>query len=370
MKFNVNQQDLQQALNFCQGVVEKRSTLPILSNILMEVKNSEMVLTATDLDLIFIHKINQVEVLEEGRTTSQLSIMYDIIRKFTSGKKINLTLTDTSKLHVESDKSIFNLNCIDPSEFPLTEENFNENEFFVKSKELLKLLNKCKFSLSNDETRHYLSGIYIHQTEFEDKNYLTAVATDSHRMSISKIRLEKKIDFEPIILPKKTIFQLCSLLDNYDGEVKISNIKSKIKFELSNSILISKLIDGKFPNYIQVIPKNNEKKLEIDLKLFLNSVDRVASVSLDRKDGVKFNLQKDTLNLSVNNTNSGDGKETLAVKFDHNLEISFNSRYLIDVASQLDGDKITIFFNDTGSPALIKDPGDFDSIFVVMPMKG
>ena len=370
MKFNVNQQDLQQALNFCQGVVEKRSTLPILSNILMEVKNSEMVLTATDLDLIFIHKINQVEVLEEGRTTSQLSIMYDIIRKFTSGKKINLTLTDTSKLHVESDKSIFNLNCIDPSEFPLTEENFNENEFLVKSKELLKLLNKCKFSLSNDETRHYLSGIYIHQTEFEDKNYLTAVATDSHRMSISKIRLEKKIDFEPIILPKKTIFQLCSLLDNYDGEVKISNIKSKIKFELSNSILISKLIDGKFPNYIQVIPKNNEKKLEIDLKLFLNSVDRVASVSLDRKDGVKFNLQKDTLNLSVNNTNSGDGKETLAVKFDHNLEISFNSRYLIDVASQIDGDKITIFFNDTGSPALIKDPGDFDSIFVVMPMKG
>jgi len=147
-------------------------------------------------------------------------------------------------------------------------------------------------------------------------------------------------------------------------------MKSKIKFELNNSILISKLIDGKFPNYIQVIPKNNQKKLEIDLKVFLNSVDRVASVSLDKKDGVKFNLTKDTLNLSVNNTNSGDGKETLAVNFEHDLEISFNSRYLIDVASQLDGDKIEIFFNDTGSPALIKDPGDFDSIFVVMPMKG
>jgi DNA polymerase-3 subunit beta len=189
-------------------------------------------------------------------------------------------------------------------------------------------------------------------------------------MSISKIRLDKKISFEPIILPKKTIFQLCSLLDNYDGDVKVSNIKSKIKFELNNSILISKLIDGKFPNYIQVIPKNNEKKLEIDLKLFLNSVDRVASVSLDKKDGVKFNLSKDKLDLSVNNTNSGDGKETLSVKFEHDLEISFNSRYLIDVASQLDGERGEIFFNDTGSPALIKDPGDFDSIFVVMPMKG
>ena len=240
----------------------------------------------------------------------------------------------------------------------------------IKSKQLLKLLNKCKFSVSNDETRHYLSGIYLHQTEVEDKNYLTAVATDSHRMSISKIKLEERINFDPVILPKKTIFQLCSLLENYDGEVKISNIKSKIKFEFNNGILVSKLIDGKFPNYIQVIPKNNQKKLEIDLKLFLNSVDRVASVSLDKKDGVKFSLSKDNLNLSVNNTNSGDGNETLLVKFDDDLEISFNSRYLIDVASQIDGNKIEMFFNDTGSPALIKDPGDFDSIFVVMPMKG
>ncbi len=370
MKFNVNQQDLQQALNYCQGVIEKRSTLPILSNILLNASNSKLTITATDLDLIFIHQLNNVEILEEGKTTTTSSIMYDIIRKFNSGKKINFSLTGVSKLQVESEKSIFNLNCISATEFPLTDENFNQNEFIIKSKQLLKLLNKCKFSVSNDETRHYLSGIYFHQTEVEDKNYLTAVATDSHRMSISKVRLEKKIDFDPIILPKKTIFQLCSLLDSYDGDVKVSNVKSKIKFELNNSVLISKIIDGKFPNYIQVIPKNNQKKLEVDLKLFLNSVDRVASVSLDKKDGVKFNLSKDTLDLSVNNTNSGDGKETLIAKFDHDLEISFNSRYLIDVASQLDGDKVEIFFNDTGSPALIKDPGDFDSIFVVMPMKG
>ena len=369
MKFNVNQQDLQQALNYCQGVIEKRSTLPILSNILLQAQNSKLTITATDLDLIFLHQINNVEILEEGNTTTTSSIMYDIVRKFSSGKKINLILNEQNKLHLESEKSIFNLNCINASEFPVTDENFNQNEFVIKSKDFLKLLNKCKFSVSNDETRHYLSGIYFHQTTVDEKNYLTAVATDSHRMSISKIRLNKKIDFEPIILPKKTVFQLCSLLDNYDGEVKISNIKSKIKFELSNSILISKLIDGKFPNYIQVIPKNNQKKLDIDLKLFLGSVDRVASVSLDKKDGVKFSLTKDTLDLSVNNTNSGDGKETLSVKFDNELEISFNSRYLIDVASQLNGSKIELFFNDTGSPALIKDPGDFDSIFVVMPMK-
>ena len=370
MKFNVNQQDFQQALNYCQGVIEKRSTLPILSNVLLEAKDANLKITATDLDLIFIQNISNIEILEEGETTTSCSIMYDIVRKFNNEKKIIFNLVSENKINLESDKSSFNLNCLKASEFPVTEANFRENEFSLNSKKLLKLLNKCKFSVSNDETRHYLSGIYFHQTEVEDKNHLTAVATDSHRMSISKIRLDEKIDFEPIILPKKTIFQLCSLLENYDGDVKVSNIKSKIKFELNNSVLISKLIDGKFPNYIQVIPKNNQKKLEIDLKLFLNSVDRVASVSLDKKDGVKFNLSKDTLDLSVNNTNSGDGKETLNVKFDHDLEISFNSRYLIDVASQLDGERVEIFLNDTGSPALIKDPGDFDSIFVVMPMKG
>ena len=370
MKFNVNQQDLQQALSYCQGVIEKRSTLEILSNVLMDVNNSSLTITATDLDLIFIHQLKNIEVIEDGKTTTRSSLMYDIVRKFSSGKKINISLSDNNKLQLESEKSIFNLNCINSSEFPLTDENFRDNEFIIKSQSLLKLMNKCKFSVSNDETRHYLSGIYFHQTEVDEKNYLTAVATDSHRMSISKVRLDQKINFDPIILPKKTIFQLVNLLDNYDGDVKISNVKSKIKFELKNSVLISKLIDGKFPNYIQVIPKNNQKKLEVDLKLFLGSVDRVASVSLDKKDGVKFNLNKDNLNLTVNNTNSGDGNENLSVKFDHELEISFNSRYLIDVASQLDGEKIEIFFNDTGSPALIKDPSDFDSIYVVMPMKG
>ena len=370
MKFNVNQNDLEQSLGYCQGVIEKRSTLPILSNILLDANNSKLSIIATDLDLIFINVIKNVEILEEGKTTTTSSIMYDIIRKFSSGKKINFSLSSENKIQLESEKSIFNLNCISASEFPLTDENFTGNEFKIKSKQLLKLLNKCKFAISNDETRHYLSGIYLHQTNLDDKNFLTAAATDSHRMSISKILLENEIKFEPVILPKKTIFQLVNLLEDYEGEVKISNQKSKIKFELENSILISKLIDGKFPNYLQVIPKNNKKRLEVDLKLFLNSVDRVASVSLDKKDGVKFNLIKDKLDLSVNNTSSGDGNETLNVKFDHELDISFNSRYLIDIASQLDGDKIELYLNETGSPALIKDPSDFDSIYVVMPMKG
>ena len=370
MKFSVNQKDLQNSLNYCQGVIEKRSTLPILSNVLLEAKNDNLKITATDLDLIFIQNISNIKISEEGETTTSCSIMYDIVRKFNNEKKIEFNLVNENKINVESDKSSFNLNCLKASEFPLTESNFNENEFKLNSKELLKLLNKCKFSISNDETRHYLSGIFLHLTDNENKKFLTAVATDSHRMAISKTLLLDDINFEPIILPKKTIYQLSSLLVDYDGDVKISNLKSKIKFEFNNVILMSKLIDGKFPNYFQVIPKDNQKKLEIDLKPFLTSVDRVASVSLDKKDGLRMNLANNNLDLSVNNSNSGDGKESLSVKFEHEIDISFNPRYLIDVASNMDGNKIEIYLKESGAPALIKDPSDFDSIYVIMPMKG
>ena len=168
MKFNVNQQELQKSLNYCQGVIEKRSTLPILSNILLEAKNSVLKITATDLDLIFIQEIKNVEIIDEGKTTTSSSIMYDIVRKFSSGKKINFSTISESKIHLESEKSVFNLNCINPSEFPLTDENFDKNNFIIKSKHLLKLLNKCKFSISNDETRHYLIRQYL----LSKKNYL------------------------------------------------------------------------------------------------------------------------------------------------------------------------------------------------------
>ena len=370
MKFNVNQKDLQRSLNYCHSIVERRSTLPILSNIMLDASNSKLTLIATDLDIIFINQIDNIEILEEGKTTTRSSIINDIVKKLPSGKKVHFSLNNENKLQLNSDNTKFNLNCLSTNEFPVVDEVFSDNEFSIHSKKLLKILNKCKFSVSNDETRHYLSGVFFHLSQNEEKSYLTAVATDSHRMSISKVNLSEKINFEPSILPKKTVFQLCSILEDYDGEVKVSNKKSKIKFAVKDSILISKLIDGKFPNYIQVVPKNNKKKLESDLNLFLEAVDTVAQISEDKKDGVKFTLSKNKLDLSVNNTIGGDGNRILDVKFDHDLIISFNSRYLIDIASQLDGDKIEIYLNESGSPALIKDPADFDSIYIVMPMKG
>ena len=150
MKFSANQEDLQKSLNYCQGVIEKRSTLPILSNILLDVKNSKLTIVATDLDLIFYQEIKDIEIQEEGKTTTTSSILYDIIRKFSSGKKTNFSFSGENKLQLESEKSVFHLNCINASEFPIIDENFNQNQFSIKSKILLKLLNNCKFSVSND----------------------------------------------------------------------------------------------------------------------------------------------------------------------------------------------------------------------------
>jgi len=370
MEFTIDRDTFLKSLGHAHGIIEKKTTLPILSNILIEAKDSKIKITATDLDIIYFEEMLPKEVKKEGSTTTSASVLYDILRKLQPSANVELTLLNSNRLKLVSGNSKFNLLCLSSDNFPLSEEDVGEKKFEVSPQKLLKLLNKTKISISNDETRHYLNGIYLHKTKLENKSFLCGVSTDSHRLSSSSLEIDSNTHIESIILPKKTIFQLISLLEKSNKPIKISNNKSKIKFELNNSILISKLIDGKFPNYVQVIPKENQKKLEVDLKLFLDSVDRVASVSLDKKDGVKFDLTKDVLNLSVNNTNSGDGKESLSVKFDHDLEISFNSRYLIDIASQLDGDKVEIYFKDAGSPALIKDPGDFDSIFVVMPMKG
>ena len=218
----------------------------------------------------------------------------------------------------------------------------------------LNLLNKTKISISNDETRHYLNGIYLHKTKLENKSFLCCVATDSHRLSSSSIEIDSNINIEPIILPKKTIFQLVSLLEQDNKNIKISNSKSKIKFEMENGVLISKVIDGRFPDYNKVIPKNNDKTLEIKLIKFKNSIERVTTVSSDKKEGLKMLISKNSIQLLVNNPNSGEGAENIEAKFNSDdLTISFNSRYLTDISSQIENDSIVINLKDAGSPVLL-----------------
>ncbi len=370
MEFTVDRDIFLKTLSHANGIIEKKSTLPILSNVLIEAKNSKIKITATDLDIIYFEEISAEEIKAEGTTTTSSSILYDVLRKLQTGSKVEFSLINSNKLKLISGNSKFNLLCLPPDNFPLSDENIEQKGFEISSNKLLKLLNKTKISISNDETRHYLNGIYLHKTKLENKSFLCGVATDSHRLSSSSLEIDSNTNIESVILPKKTIFQLISLLEQDSSVIKISNNKSKIKFEMSNYVLISKVIDGRFPDYNKVIPRSNDKTLKIKLNDFKNSIERVTTVSSDRSEGLKMNITKDAVQLSVNSPNSGEGTENVKAEFNSgDLNISFNSRYLIDIASQIENESISLNLKDAGSPVLIKDFSDKNSFYVVMPMK-
>jgi len=370
MEFSIDRDTFLKSLGRANGIIEKKTTLPILSNILIEAQESKIKITATDLDIIYFEEIISQGIKKEGSTTTSASILYDILRKLQPNAKVDLTLLTTNKLNLVSGNSKFNLLCMPSDNFPLLKEDNNQKNFEISPQKLLKLLNKTKISISNDETRHYLNGIFLHKTKLENKSFLCGVATDSHRLSSSSIEIDPNIHIESIILPKKTIFQLIFLLEQSNKPVTISNNKSKIKFEMDIGVLISKVIDGRFPDYNKVIPKDNDKTLKIKLGEFKNSIERVTTVSTDRKEGLKMFISKNAVQLSVNNPNSGEGIENINAEFNSNdLNISFNSRYLTDIASQIENESIVIYLKDPGSPVLIRDFSDKNSFHVVMPMK-
>jgi len=370
MQFNINRDLLLKSLNFVQGVVEKKNTLPILSNVLLNLKNNKLEIVATDLDIVFYDEISELNVIEEGSTTTSANVLFDILRKIPTGTEINFTLKDENKLSLKSKNSDFNLLCLPTSNFPTFDDKFEIEKMEIEKKRFLSLLNKTKISISNDDTRHYLNGVYLHATMSDKNMFLTGVATDSHRLSSSSIAVDNIKSFTSIIIPRKTIFQLCSLLDNVDEKLFIQTSSNKIKFSLGKINLISKVIDGKFPDYQKVVPKENTKTLTVSSKDFISSVERVASVSIDRKEGVKLELSKDKLKLSVNSTNSGDGNEVVAAKYDgEDLVIGFNSKYLIDISSEIEDKNLTFSLKNSTSPVLVFDNSDKNSFYVIMPMK-
>ena len=370
MEFTIDRNVFLKTLGHASGIIEKKTTLPILSNILIEAKDSKIKITATDLDIIYFEEILPKEVKKEGSTTTSASTLYDILRRLLPNANVELSLLSKNKLKLVSGNSKFNLLCLPADNFPLIEEDIEQKKFEVSPQKLLRLLNKTKISISNDETRHYLNGIYLHKTKLENKSFLCGVSTDSHRLSSSSLEIDPDTHIESIILPKKTIFQLVSLLEQSSKPIKISNNKSKIKFEMDIGILTSKVIDGRFPDYNKVIPKDNNKSLEIKLSEIRNSIERVTTVSSDRKEALKMFISKNSVQLSVNSPNSGEGIEIIGAKFNsEDLNISFNSRYLMDIVSQIENEMIVINLKDPGSPALIKDFSDKNSFHVVMPMK-
>ncbi len=369
MQFSIKRDILLKSLNFVQGVVEKKNTLPILSNVLLQLKDNKLSIVATDLDIIFYDEISDVKIVNEGSTTTSAAILYDILRKISSNSELNFELKSENKISLKSDNSVFNLLCLPTDNFPTFTDEFEGNEISLNNLRFLKLLNKTRISISNDDTRHYLNGVFLHLTEAHGRNFLTGVATDSHRLSSSSLEVDKN-DFNPLILPRKTVFQLCSLLSESTEQLMMQSSENKIKFTFGKIKLISKVIDGKFPDYKKVVPTSNDKILTVPSKEFINSIERVASVSLDRKEGVKLAINKDNVQLSVNSANSGEGNEKIKAEFSSdNLNISFNSKYLIDIASEIEDKNLKINLRDSVSPVLIEDLSDKNSYYVIMPMK-
>ena len=370
MQFVVKRDILLKSLNFVQGIVEKKNTLPILSNVLLQLKDKKLSIVATDLDIIFYDEILDVKIINEGSTTTSAAILYDILRKISSNSELDFNLKSENKLSLKSENADFSLLCLPIDNFPTFADEFESKEISLNNNRFLKLLNKTRISISNDDTRHYLNGIFFHITEAQGRNFLTGVATDSHRLSSSSLEIENSQNFSSLILPRKAVFQLCSLLSETSDQLLMQTGDNKIKFSIGNIKLISKVIDGKFPDYKKVVPTSNEKTLIVSSKDFINSIERVASVSLDRKEGVKLLINKDNVQLSVNSANSGEGNEKIKAEFNsENLNISFNSKYLIDIASEVEDKNLKMNLKDSVSPVLIEDLSDKNSYYVIMPMK-
>jgi DNA polymerase-3 subunit beta len=344
MEFTIKRDVLLKSLTLVQGIVEKKNTLPILSNVLLHATRGKLTIIATDLDLVFHDEINEINTITEGATTTSATILYDILRKISGNSDIKFNLRN--------------------------ENNFEDNDISFNRSKFLSLLNKTKISISSDDTRHYLNGIYLHITESENKTFLTGVATDSHRLSSSSIEIEAAKNFHSLILPKKTVFQLCNLLGDTNEKILMQTSDNKIQFKIGKTKLISKVIDGKFPDYRKVVPTNNDKKLTVSSLDFIQAIERVITVSLDRKEGVKLILGKDNIQFSVNSTNSGDGNEVIKSNFTaEEMTISFNSKYLVDIVSEVEDKNLKIHLKDPISPVLIEDESDKNSYYVVMPMK-
>ena len=371
MKLTIERSALLKALNHVQSVVERRNTIPILSNVLMSAQGDSLKLTATDLD-IEIAESAPAEVERGGQTTAPANYLYDFVRKLPDGAAVKFEVSgDDPRLSISAGKSRLHLPILPAGDFPSMPSDGFETKFEIEPTELGRLIDKTRFAISTEETRYYLNGIFFHTVANGGGQVLRAVATDGHRLALADHAAPKGSQGMPgVIVPRKTITELNRLLDDASDLVEISVSPQKIRFALGDAVLTSKLIDGSFPEYARVIPKGNSKKLKIANKAFSEAVDRVATVSAERSRSVRLALEKDKITLTVNNPDAGVATEDLPAEYrDDSMEIGFNAKYLLDVAQQIEGEEAVFELADSGSPTLVRDEADEHALYVLMPLR-
>ena len=370
MKFSIDRAALLRSLNHVQSAVEKRNTIPILSNVLIKAEDGVLTLSTTDMDME-INESVAAQVKTPGATTAPAGTLFDIVKKLSDDSEVEVTLDDSgNQMSVKAGRSNFKLSCLPVADFPELSQGDMPTSFTIPANDLRALIDRTKFAMSTEETRYYLNGIYIHAAEQEGVKVLRAVATDGHRLARFEMPLPAGAENMPgVILPRKAVAELRKLVEEAGDSIQIGLSESKIRFNFDHIVLTSKLIDGTFPDYQRVIPQGNDKIVEVNPKAFSSAIDRVSTISDGKSRAVKITFEGKTMTLSANSPESGSATEDLEINGNDNMEIGFNARYLMDITSQIEGDGCRLTLADSASPTIIQDTGDASSLYVLMPLR-
>lgn len=371
MRLVIERGELLRALSHVTSVVERRTTIPILSNVLLRAKDNQLSFKATDLEREVIESVS-ANVGASGAVTVPAHILHDIVRKLPDGAEIEVKAdAEKERLTIAAGQARFALQTLSPDDFPDVAVGEMTHSFELSASDLKRLIEKTRFAISTEETRYYLNGIYLHTATSGDGEVLRAVATDGHRLAQVELALPDGAAGMPgVIVPRKTVQELHRLIEVSGGTVNVGVSDAKIRFEIGTVTLTSKLIDGTFPDYERVIPKGNDKVLKVPNAEFMSAVDRVSTIASERGRAVKLNITPDKLVLSVNNPDGGSATEEIGVEYSNDaLDIGFNARYLLDIASQLEGDEASFMLADPASPTMVRDTGDATALYVLMPMR-
>ncbi len=379
MKLTIERGALLKALGHVQSVVERRNTIPILSNVLLRADSGAgggvLALSATDMDLEIVEQVPS-RIERPGRTTAPAHTLYDIVRKLREGAQIEIDASgERSAMVLRSGRSTFTLACLPPEDYPVMASGDLAYNFTLTAAELRSLVDRTRFAISTEETRYYLNGIYLHTTKNDEVPVIRAVATDGHRLArVEMVMPEGAAGMPGIIVPRKTVIELRKLVDESEDEIQVSLSETKIRFATGEAALTSKLIDGTFPDYDRVIPSNNDKILEVKCKEFAEAVDRVSTISTEKSRAVKLAIvpgaNGGSLAVSATSPENGTAVEEIdATYLAEPMEIGFNSRYLLDITAQIDGEGAQFAMSDSASPTIVRDRADPSALYVLMPMR-
>src|SRR5437870_11023363 len=366
MKVTIERPVLLKSLGHVQSVVERRNTIPILSNVLIEAREDGSIrLMATDLDLQVDESV-PATVSQPGAITVSAHTFFDIVRKLPEGSQVELSASE-GKMQVVAGRARFNLSTLPRDDFPVIAEGDLPTRFELPAATLRQVIEKTRFAISSEETRYYLMGIFLHVVD----DQLRAAATDGHRLARVTVPKPDGADGMPdVIVPRKAVAELYRLLEEVEGSVEISLSPTKVRFGLGSAVLTSKLIDGTFPDYNRVIPTANDKLLKLDPKSFSAGVDRVSTIASEKTRAVKMSVDRDKVTLSVTSPENGLATEEVPADYGSDtIEIGFKAKYLLDILGEIDGDTVEVHLADAAAPTLLRENDKSNALYVLMPMR-